>query len=359
MQFSFRKPHFWHPPNFAKTLFWHTVALLVFLKMPPKHYKNGEKQWKNNLDHFLTLNLDHFLTLKPPNLGPLFNFTAYIYIYVFLLKDAFSYRGKCIFLQSFLCRENDSSLQGAHCQKLQEIAGGPQAQESRTLANFQKTQGGRGCPRFLDAALAGPPGPKCRKSLEMYLRASGPGTPKSPTLQKHSADTFRRLFRRLARLSWRLFWGALGPRAPGDIFETFSAFRAQRARETTSSPIFRQHDKWRNAIPAKVWALSGKENGCLKSAPPFWKRGKGPPHPHTFSLAKKRKLWSACPPRRPENQKQLKWRKSDSKVTLRGRPQSDSRMTQNAWKSHFWVTLGPTPQSHFWVTLIVFGFRAF
>ena len=73
MQFSFRKPHFWHPPNFAKTLFWHTVALFVFLKMPKKHYKNGEKQWKKNLDHFLTLNLDHFLTLKPPNLGPLFN----------------------------------------------------------------------------------------------------------------------------------------------------------------------------------------------------------------------------------------------------------------------------------------------
>ena len=70
MQFSFRKPHFWHPPNFAKTLFWHTVALFVFLKMPKKHYKTGEKQWKKNLDQFLTLNLDQFLTLKPPNLGP-------------------------------------------------------------------------------------------------------------------------------------------------------------------------------------------------------------------------------------------------------------------------------------------------
>ena len=38
--------------------------------------KNSEK----NLDHFLTLNLDHFLTLKPPKIGPLFNFTAYIYV---------------------------------------------------------------------------------------------------------------------------------------------------------------------------------------------------------------------------------------------------------------------------------------
>ena len=88
MQFSFRKPHFWHPPNFAKTLFWHTVALFVFLKIPQKHYKIGEnkkkKKKKKNLDQFLTLNLDQFLTLKPPNLGPVFNFTAYIYIYIYI-----------------------------------------------------------------------------------------------------------------------------------------------------------------------------------------------------------------------------------------------------------------------------------
>ena len=30
--------------NFAKTLFWHTVTLFVFLKKPPKHYKTREKQ---------------------------------------------------------------------------------------------------------------------------------------------------------------------------------------------------------------------------------------------------------------------------------------------------------------------------
>ena len=61
MQFSFRKPHFWHPPNFAKTLFWHTVALFVFLKMPKKHYKTGEKQQKNIGPVFNT------------RLGPVFN----------------------------------------------------------------------------------------------------------------------------------------------------------------------------------------------------------------------------------------------------------------------------------------------
>ena len=46
MQFSFQKPHFWHPPNFAITLFWHTAALFVFLKMPKNTIKLGEKQWK-------------------------------------------------------------------------------------------------------------------------------------------------------------------------------------------------------------------------------------------------------------------------------------------------------------------------
>ena len=84
MQFSFRKPHFWHSQNFAKTLFWHTVALFVFLKMPKKHYKTGEKTAKKNLDQFLTLDLDQFVTLETPNLGPVFNSTAYIYIYIYI-----------------------------------------------------------------------------------------------------------------------------------------------------------------------------------------------------------------------------------------------------------------------------------
>ena len=61
MQFSFRKPHVWHPHNFAKkTLFWHNVPLFAFLNMPKKHYKNGENQWKTNLDQFLTQLLDQF-----------------------------------------------------------------------------------------------------------------------------------------------------------------------------------------------------------------------------------------------------------------------------------------------------------
>ena len=51
--------------------------------MPKKHYKTGEKQQKK-LDQFLTLDLDQFLTLETPNLGPVFNSTAYIYIHIYI-----------------------------------------------------------------------------------------------------------------------------------------------------------------------------------------------------------------------------------------------------------------------------------
>ena len=79
MQFSFRKTSFLKTQNFAKTLFWHTVTLFVLPKKPKNTIKLG-KNSKKNLDQFLTYNLDQFLTYKTPNLGPVFNFTAYIYI---------------------------------------------------------------------------------------------------------------------------------------------------------------------------------------------------------------------------------------------------------------------------------------
>ena len=79
----FSKTSFLTTQNFAKTLFWHTVTLFVLQKKPKKHYKTGENS-KKNLDQFLTYNLDQFLTYKTPNLGPVFNFTAYIYIYIYL-----------------------------------------------------------------------------------------------------------------------------------------------------------------------------------------------------------------------------------------------------------------------------------
>ena len=61
----FRNPHFWHPDNFAKTLFWHKslfwhkLTLFVFLIIPKKYLNIGEIQWKN-LDQLLTLSLDQF-----------------------------------------------------------------------------------------------------------------------------------------------------------------------------------------------------------------------------------------------------------------------------------------------------------
>ena len=66
-------------PKFCKnTILTHCDTICV-TKKPQKHYKTGEKQQKN-LDQFLTYNLDQFLTYKTPNLGPVFNFTAYICI---------------------------------------------------------------------------------------------------------------------------------------------------------------------------------------------------------------------------------------------------------------------------------------
>ena len=89
MQFSFRKPHFWHPDNFAKTLFWHKLTRFVFIDIPRNTIKRGK-----NLDQFLTYSFDQFLTYRRPNLGPVFNSTAYIYIDlekgVFFLRALFS-----------------------------------------------------------------------------------------------------------------------------------------------------------------------------------------------------------------------------------------------------------------------------
>ena len=78
MQFSFRKPHSWHPQNFAKknTILAQCDTICVF-KNTPKHYKNEENS-ENNLDQFLTLDLDQFLTLETPNLGPILNSTAHM-----------------------------------------------------------------------------------------------------------------------------------------------------------------------------------------------------------------------------------------------------------------------------------------
>ena len=81
-------------------------------------------------------------------------------------------------------------------------------------------------------------------------------------------------------------------------------------------------------------------------------------------------LWSVAPPKAPRSPKQIKWPKSDSKVTLGGRRPIDSKKGQKWLKKEFlwlktpfwatfdlfWVNWASTPQSHFFVTLIVLGF---
>ena len=86
--------------------------------------------------------------------------------------------------------------------------------------------------------LSGPSGPKCRKSLENVSEAPGPRKV-SKKSREQSEKTLSTLFgdspetsQTVPETFWRLF-GVPGPEAPGDIFETFLAFRARRARETS------------------------------------------------------------------------------------------------------------------------------
>ena len=74
--------------------------------------------------------------------------------------------------------------------------------------------------------LSGPPGPKCRKSLENVSRAPGPQkvsnkSQESPASLWKSPESVWRVFLECSGPFWRLF-GVPGPEAPRDIFETFS-----------------------------------------------------------------------------------------------------------------------------------------
>ena len=52
-----------------------------------------------NMDQFITQLLDQFLTQKPSNLGPTFNSTIYIYIYIIKSYCMFN-----LFIQNFTCQ---------------------------------------------------------------------------------------------------------------------------------------------------------------------------------------------------------------------------------------------------------------
>ena len=72
-------------PKFCKN----TILTLFVLQKKPKNTIKLGKNSKQNLDQFLTYSLDQFLTYKTPNLGPIFDFTAYIMcIYNFTCSNA-------------------------------------------------------------------------------------------------------------------------------------------------------------------------------------------------------------------------------------------------------------------------------
>ena len=81
-QFSFWKPHLWHPQNFAKNTILAQCDTICVFKNTQKHYIYIWGNSENNLDQFLTLDLDQVLTLETPNLGPVFNSTACVCIYI-------------------------------------------------------------------------------------------------------------------------------------------------------------------------------------------------------------------------------------------------------------------------------------
>ena len=110
--------------------------------------------------------------------------------------------------------------------------------------------------------LLGPSGPKCRKSLE--TRGLRPRNPeKSPKSLGNSPESLRRVskesFRTVPETFCRLF-GVPGPEAPGDIFETFSAFRARRARETSvRGGLVRKTTTTKIALQVSEDAMGGVE----------------------------------------------------------------------------------------------------
>ena len=80
----YSKTSFWTSQQFREnTILAQSDTICVFEHTQKTQNKFGKKKTvKKNLDQFLTLSLDQFLTLKPPSIGPVFDFTAYIYIYI-------------------------------------------------------------------------------------------------------------------------------------------------------------------------------------------------------------------------------------------------------------------------------------
>ena len=114
MHIFFRKPFFDTLTNFQK-IFSHAYTLFVIFKIPQKHYKIWEKQAKKSWTKFWR-NLEPSFDSKTPNLGPSFDSTAYIYIYIYaccgvIIWAKFGllrcyYLGQVWFLQNTVCQKH-------------------------------------------------------------------------------------------------------------------------------------------------------------------------------------------------------------------------------------------------------------
>ena len=87
-----------------------------------------------NLDQFLTLNLDQFLTLKPPNLGPIFNFTKNIYIYIIILY----YIILCVYIYIYVGERTTGRVFGGFDPK--ELNNGTRLHQITGRASFRTTK---------------------------------------------------------------------------------------------------------------------------------------------------------------------------------------------------------------------------
>ena len=117
-----------------------------------------------------------------------------------------------------------------------------------------------GSPLAIYRGLSGAPGPKPEKVWKKSPGASGLGPPRESGKKSRKSlfGTFSRLFpdsRDFFQTFFRLS-GALGPEAPGDFFQTFSGFRAWRARET---PVNGQRAPNFKFGPQAKWPLKGSK----------------------------------------------------------------------------------------------------
>ena len=140
---------------------------------------------------------------------------------------------------------------------------------SETLKSRDSHGGLRTSPPLTDPSC--PSGPKCRKRLENVSRnpkksAKILGNSPKKTLSALPGDS-PETSQTVSETFWKLF-GVPGPEAPRDIFATFSAFRARRARETSLRGGLSQIVGCKRALHRRLASrLSLNFNAIIRSRP--------------------------------------------------------------------------------------------